>query len=148
MPSVNLKVDGDVTTQWDTVVPGPNHWEAIDEGTTLGGNIPDDADYIETVTVADVDEFTVEATPPNTDTVSQVVVNLRGQIDDSAATARIQVDLFHSSGTPVTGNPKYVTGTNFGGYGVLGEYALTWSGLTLTKVQADSLQVRKTFLAS
>jgi len=147
MATINLKVDGDVTTNWDTVNPGPNHWEAIDEGTVLGGNSPSDADYIETTTIDDVDEFTVGATPANTSEVTQIDVNLRGYIDDGSSTARIQLDLFHSAGTPVTGNPKYIDGTDLGGYGTtVGEASVSWTGLTLTKTQADSLQLRTTFL--
>lgn len=147
MATINLKVDGDVTTDWDTTT-GANHFGEIDEGTVLGGNTPSDVDYVETTTISDVDEFTVEATPANTSQVTQVDVNIRAQIDDASATARIQLDLFHSAGTPVTGNPKYVDGTDLGGYGTLGEVARSWTSLTLTKAQADSLQLRQTFLAS
>jgi hypothetical protein len=96
-----------------------------------------------------VDEFGMEDSPGNTSEVTQIDINMRGQIDDASATARIQVDLFHSAGTPVSGNPKYVDGTDFGGYGVLGEITpLSWTTLTLTKTQVDSLQTRVTFLAS
>ena len=143
MATTNLKPMSDVTANWDTTTGG-NHYGEIDEGVTYS-----DADYIETVTISDVDEFGMEDTPANTSQVTQIDLNIRGQIDDVSATARIQVDLFHTAGTPVTGNPKYVTGTNFGGYGTLGTYsALSWTSLTLTKTEADSLQCRITFLAS
>lgn len=143
MATTNLVLDGDVTTDWDTTT-GANHYTEIDEGT----GTPSDADYIATTTINDVDEFTLSATPANTSQVTQVDVNLRGYIDDGSSTARIQVDMFHTAGTPVTGNPKYVDGTGFGGYGTTPgtATALSWTGLTLTKAQADTLQLRLTFL--
>jgi hypothetical protein len=143
MATTNLKPDSDVTADWDTTT-GANHFGEIDEGSPYG-----DADYIETVTINDIDEFTMEDTPANTSEVTQIDINCRGQIDDASATARIQFDLFHSAGTPVSGNPKYADGVAFGGYGVLGEITpLSWTTLTLTKTEADSLQCRITFLAS
>jgi hypothetical protein len=148
MATINRYVDGDITAGWDTAVPGGTHYTTIDEGTVLGGHTPSDADYVETTTMDDVDEYTVEDTPANTSQVTSITVNWRGQIDDVSATAKVQLDLFHSSGTPVTGNPKTITGADLGGYGVLGEVAKTWSTLTLTKTQADSLQVRQTSKAT
>ena len=146
MPTTIVVPNGDVTTQWDTLEPTSptTHYTKIDEGTAS----PDDADYIETVTVNDVDEWTLGDTPANVSEVTQVVVSFRARITDASATANIELRLFHSSGTAVTGNPQVVTIANLGGSGVLATVTKTWSGLTLTKAQADSLQLRATFLGS
>ena len=143
MASVNVKPLTDVTADWDNSTAA-SHYETIDEGSPYS-----DADYIDTVTINDVDEFTMGDTPANCSEVTAIAVNCKGQIDDASATARIQFDLFHSAGSPVAGNSKYADGVDFGGYGVLGEITpLSWTGLTLTKTEADSLQCRITFLAS
>lgn len=140
-------LDGDVTVNWDTTT-GTNHFGEIDEGTVLGGTpTPSDADYIETTTINDDDEFTFDASPANVSQVTTINLNIRGYITDVSTTARYKVDLTHSAGTPVTGSPKYVTGTNLGGYGTtVGEFASSFTGLTLTKTQVDSLQTKITFL--
>lgn len=130
----------DVTTQWNTTT-GANHFGEIDEGT----GSPNDTDYIETTDVSDVDEFTLGDSPANTDQVTQVVLSIRAKITDTGGTKVIRAELFHSSGTPVTGNPKDITVAELGGSGVLATVTETWSGLTLTKAQADSLQLRLTF---
>lgn len=143
MATVNLKPMSDVTADWDNST-GANHYGEIDEGTPYT-----DGEYIDTVGINDVDEFGMEDTPANLSECTQIDLNMRGQLDDASATARIQVDLFHSAGTPVAGNPKYVDGADFGGYGTLGTITpLSWAGLTLTKTEMDSLQARVTFLAS
>lgn len=144
MANVDLLPNGDITTDWDTVNPGPNHWEAIDELVSA----PNDTDFIETVTISDADEFTMEDTPANCDEVTNLELHVRAKIDDAAATAIIRCEYFHTAGTPVTGNPQDINGANLGGYGVLGNATKTWPTLTLTKVQADSLQLRTTFLAA
>ena len=141
MATVNVLPNSDVTTDWDTVNPGPNHYEAIDELVIS----PNDTDYIETTTLDDVDEFGMEDTPANTDEVTQIEDHTRAQIDDSSGNAFIRVEYFHSAGTPVTGNPKDISQADCGGDGVLGNVTKTWSGLTLTKAQADSLQKRVSF---
>lgn len=143
MATTTLTLDGDVTTNWDTTT-GANHYGEIDEDPST----PNDSDYIETTTLNDDDEFTLSATPANHDLTSQIVVNIRGQITDSGGTAKIRLELFHSAGTPVTGNPKDCVGSDFGGYGTLGTTTKTWTGLSLTKAQMDSLQLRATFLGS
>lgn len=141
MPVTTVYVDGDITTGWDTAVPGGTHFSTIDEGISGAS----DADYIETTTLTDVDEFTVGASPANTDEVTQIDYKLRAKLDDSGGTVRIKAELFHTTGTPVTGNPKYFVGADFGGYGTLGNATKSWTALTLTKAQADSLQARITF---
>lgn len=132
--------------QWDTLEPTTptTHFDKIDEGTSS----PNDSDYIETTTVNDVDEWHLGDTPANASEITQVVVNFRARITDASGTANIELRLFHTSGTAVTGNPQVVTIANLGGSGTLGTVAKTWSGLTLTKAQADSLTLRATFLGS
>jgi hypothetical protein len=142
MATANIKPNSDETTQWDTTT-GVDHYTEIDEGAPYN-----DASYIETQTVGDVDEFGLESVPANTSQVTALAVNYRGQIDDAGATAKVRLELTHSGGTPVTGNPKDVTGADLGGYGVLGTVVKTWSGLTLTRAQANTLQLKATFLAS
>lgn len=141
MATADLLPNSDVTTNWDTAVPGGTHYTCIDELVSA----PTDGDYIETTTLDDVDEFGMEDTPANTDEVTQVDVHIRAKIDDVSDAAYIRIELFHSAGTPVTGNPKDVSTTDLGGEGVLGNATKSWTGLTLTKAQADSLQTRVTF---
>jgi hypothetical protein len=142
MATTTLTLDGDVTTQWDTTT-GANHYGEIDEGTTS----PSDADYIATTTVNDIDQFTCTATPANTSQVTQVDVNIRGYLDDDSSTARLEVTLWHTTSTQI-GSAKYLNGASFSGYGTTPTTAsaLSWTGLTLTKAQADSLEVRIKFL--
>lgn len=140
MPTTNIVPTSDVTANWDTTT-GANHYGEIDEGT----GTPSDADYIETTTLSDVDEFGLGDTPANTDTVTQVDLNIRARITDSGGTKVIRCELFHSAGTPVTGNPKDITTTDLGGSGVLATVQKSWTSLSLTKAQADSLQLRLTF---
>jgi len=147
MPTAPILPTGDSGTQnWDTLEPTSptTHYTKIDEGTTS----PDDADYIETVTVGDVDEWALGDTPSNASEITQVVVNFRARITDASGTANIELRLFHSGSTPVTGNPQVVTIANLGGSGTLATVAKTWPTLTLTKAQADSLTLRATFLGS
>lgn len=147
MPTTTVVPTSDVTASWDTIEPTSpiTHYDKIDEGTTS----PTDTDYIETVTVGDVDEWHLGDTPANTSEVTQVAVNFRARITDASATAKIELRLFHTGGTAVTGNPKDVTITDLGGSGV-GPTTVTktWTTLTLTKAQADSLTLRATFLGS
>ena len=146
MATFNLTLDGDDTADWDTTTGG-NHFGEIDEGTTS----PTDASYIATVTPDDIDQFTLTATPTNTSQVTQVDVNLRGYIDDASAAAKIEVSLYHT-GTTLIGSAIELAGADLGGYGTTPTTTtagkLRWSGLTLTKAQADSLEVRVKFLAA
>lgn len=145
MPTTTLLPNVDVTTDWETANPGPDHFEDINEDVD-GGSV-NDTNYIETTIIDSEDEFELTDTPANCSQVTQVVVAVRGQIDDASATARLMVKLEHSGGTDVA-PAQYVTGANLGGYGNLGEHELTFPGLTLTKAQADSMQVRVTFQES
>ena len=146
MPTTTVVPTSDVTTQWDTIEPTSptTHFDKVDEGTTS----PTDTDYIETVTVNDVDEWHLGDTPANASEITQVAVNFRARITDASGTAKIELRLFHTSGTAVTGNPKDVTIADLGGSGTLATVTKTWTGLTLTKAQADSLTLRATFLGS
>lgn len=145
MATTTLYVDGDVgTPEWDTTT-GSDHYTEIDEGTAS----PNDADYIETTTGDDMDEFSLGATPANTDTVTQVDVTIRGKLTDSGSAANYDVELWRTGSTVQVGATKNITGTDFGGYGTLGTAsALSWTGLSLTKAQADSLTVKIYFRTS
>jgi len=147
MPVANILPDGDVTANWD-VTTGATHWDEVNEKTVLSGGSPDDATFVETPTDSDVDEFTLQDAPVNTDLVNTIDVQIRAKIDDGASLAKIRLELFHSGSTPVTGNPKDVVGGDLGGYGVLGEATKQWGSLSLTRTQANSLQLRQTKLAS
>ena len=146
MATTNLTLDGDDTADWDTTTGG-NHFGEIDEGTAS----PSDADYVATTTADDIDQFTLTATPSNTSQVTQVDVNLRGYIDDATAAAKIEVSLYHT-GTTLIGAAIELDGGDLGGYGTTPTTTsagdLRWSSLTLTKTQADSLEVRIKFLVA
>ena len=141
MATTTLYPDGDVgTVQWDTTT-GTFHYTEIDEGTAS----PNDADYVETTTADDTDVFSFGATPANTDTVTQVDVKVRGKITDSALVAHLHVELWHTGETVQIGATKAITATDFGGSGTLGTVTLSWTGLTLTKAQADSMSSKVIF---
>lgn len=139
MPTTNVKPTSDVTTNW-TPTPGGAHWSTIDE---LASS-PDDNDYIETTTLDAADEFGLGDVPANTDQVTQVTLHIRARITDSNSLAYIRCELF-TGGNPVTGNPKDVSIADLGGSGVYGVATKTWSGLTLSRSQANALQLRTTF---
>lgn len=133
------------TQDW-TPTGAATTYETIDE-TIASAN---DTDYVETTGIGDVVRVALGDTPANTNEVTAVGVNVRGVITDVATTAKIECRLYHS-GNPGTliGTMQTLDGTAFGGYGTLGTAtALDWTGLTLTKVQADGLEVSFTFVAS
>ena len=145
MATTTLYPVADVGTPgWDTTTaadPFP-HYTEIDEGTAS----PNDADWIETTTADDVDIFSFGATPANTDTVTQVNVSIRGKLTDGGSVAHIHCELWHTGDTVQVGTTKSIAGADFGGYGTLGTAAdLSWTGLTLTKAQADSLRLHLIF---
>lgn len=141
MATADIYPSSDVTADWDTTT-GATHWDEINEDPAS----PTDASYIETTTDGDVDEFGMTDAPANTSQVTQIDVTLRARLTDPGeSAASIQCDLFHSAGTPVTGNPKTYVGADFGGYGVLGNASKSWTTLTLTRTQANTLQKRITF---
>lgn len=143
MAVATLLPDGDITTDWNTTEPDPptTHYTSINEGT----DTPSDVDYNETPDDADVDECSFEASPADVSQVTQIVIKYRGKIDDVGATATIELNLFHSAGTPVSGNPQICTVADFGGTGNIATVTKTWPGLTLTKAEIDSVQLRQTF---
>jgi len=148
MPSTTVVPTSDVSAGWDTIVPTTptTHFDKIDEGTVT----PNDADYIETTTVGDVDRFALGDTPSNTSEVTQIDIPVRGFLEDVSATAKVRLELFHSGTTAVTGNPKDIVGADYGGYGTTPATApaKSWTAISLTKAQADSLELQATFLGS
>lgn len=144
MPLATIYPDGDVTTDWDKVRPTGTHYTTIDSAVAT----PEDGDYIQTKTASDADEFTMDDSPGDVLTTDIITIQTRCQINDPAATGKIRLELFHTSGTPVTGNPKDIVGADLGGYGKLANVTKTWTGLSLTKAQTDSLQLKTTLLAS
>jgi len=146
MAETNIVPDSTGTSNW-TIYPSGTAHAAVDEGTTLGGYTPNDADYVYAQTASYNITLGFGNTPADANEITSIVLNTRAKIDDGAGTARIEVKLYHSTSTQI-GSTQYITGANLGGYGTLGEYALTWSSLSLTKTQADSLTVKYTLLAS
>lgn len=149
MATTNLALDGDRTTNWDTST-GANHYDQIYEGT----GSPNDSAYIQTTTLNDTDQFTLGATPANTSSVTEVTVNVRGYLDDDSNGVRLAVSLWRDmTGTPTqVGTTQYITvgagAGQFDAYGTtLSVAAVTFSGLSLTKAQADDLEVRIVFEA-
>ena len=137
--SAALAFDGDDSKQWDTPDPGSNsHYDQLEVIASAS-----DASAVTTTTADDIDQYTVAATPADVGTVKAVEAQLRGYIDDGSSSAAIEVTLWHT-GTTQVGSAQYLTGTSFGGYNTTYATAspLIWSGLSLTKTQADSLEVR------
>lgn len=144
MPTTVLLPNADVTTNWDTTAgSGSAHYDRVSEGTSS----PTDTNYVETTTLGDDDRYEFSNTPANTNTVTQVVVRTRCGIIDSGSAAYIAVSLYHS-GNPGTqvGSTQNITTANIGfNDGTLATVNKTFSGLSLTKTQADGLQVRYVF---
>jgi len=131
----------DVSAGWDTSTGG-NHYGEIDEDISDSYS---DADYVETSTIDSADEFGLTDMEANCNEVTNIEVHIRGSITDSSGNAYIRAELFHTAGTPLTDNPQDCTQAQFGGDGVIGTVTKTWSSDTLTKAQADSLQLKLTF---
>jgi hypothetical protein len=147
MATVNILPDGTGTSNW-TVYPSGTANAAVDEGTAIGGYTPNDADYIYSNVASQNVTLTWGDTPSDTNLVTSIALHVRAKIDDGNASGKIQVDLYHSGSTQV-GSAQYVTGADLGVvYGIIGECTKTWSGLTLTKTQVDSLTTKFTLLAS
>ena len=134
--------------QWTPSINTLIHYSMIDEGTNTGGGTPDDSDYIETQIPNNASQFSFLAMPSTTTAVSQIDVNIRGWIDDAdgETDSYIELRLFHSGSTPVAGNPKTVTSTDLGGQRVIGEVTKSWTGLSLTKAQLDSIELKTTLI--
>jgi len=145
MPTANLLPDGDTTTDWGKTLPNvpETHFTKVDEGTLAA----EDSDFVQSDKIDEVDQYTLTASPGDVSTVTQIDVNWRGRIVDPSGQRAVQLDLFHTGSTPVTGNPKYVTVQDLGGSGVIATIQKSWTGLSLTKAQADSLEIRKTHLS-
>ena len=126
--------DPDVTTEWTST--GANHWDQVE--LIIGGS---DATNIQTTTADAVDQFNVGVPPSDIDTCHHIGVDVRGIIEDSSEAAVIAVSLWASA--IQQGSTKYISGTDFGGYGVRGTAPeLLWSDLDLTQAQCNALQVR------
>ena len=147
MPTTNLEPNADISTQsWIQFPASGSHYDKVDE--TIAGQ-DGDTTYVNTTVINDSDRWGFTDTPANTSEVTSIDVSVRAYITDVSATAKIRLELFHSGSTAVSGNPKDVTGTDLGGYGSsYGTATKTWGGLNLTKAQADSLEVKVTFLGS
>lgn len=149
MAAANVKPDSDGTVQWDMDPAGlADHYTYLDEGTSLGGGSPDDSNFVRTSTNNEYEEYGFEDSPGDAGQITQIDLHLRGQVNDTLNAAYIRLELYHSGGTPVTGNPKDVSQADLGGHGVTGEVTKTWSGLSLTKTQFDSLVLVQTFKTS
>lgn len=152
MTTVNLLpvAGGDYQEDWLTEpLQSPyNSGYCVDNGTAGSGYTPEDSSYLYTSVNANFTGIAFNSVPGDIETVSEITVNIRARIEDPSAAAHIHLSLFHSGGTPVAGNPKTVTGIDLGGYGVKGECAVTWIGLSLNNAEADTLFVNLTYHSS
>jgi len=134
----------DVTANWTST--GANSWSVIDD-------LPDDtgqpdADFISHDAVDVIDEWNLGDTPAGTSEVTQVDVGFWIKITDASGSASVDVDLRHT-GSTVSLGVKTIKLADAGGSGVGQSITpLSWTGLTLTKTQADSLSVRVTLKAT
>jgi len=149
MPTENVVPNGDSSPlQWSKFAGFGSplfHFLTVDEGTSLGGHTPDDTDGVETQTANDAVRFALgNLTGASGGTITQVDVNFRGWVDDDdgETDSYIEVRLYHSGSTEVTGNPKTITSTDLGGQRVIAECTKSWTGLSLTETQANSLEVQ------
>ena len=149
-----VPVATDQTTGWTATNGDTTHYTEIDEGVAA----QTDTDYISTTTLDAVDRLQLSDTAANTDTVSAVAVTVRGSLTDSANNAVIEVKLFYTAGGETqVGTTKYISGTDVAGDPWFGDYAgtigdttgtdINFTGLSLTKAQADSLELHFKFLA-
>ena len=142
-PTANIVPDGDVTKEWDKLQPATpeTHFDKLNEGT----GAPEDSTYVESGTLGAIEQYTLTASPGDLSTLTDVAINYRARILDVSFQQTIELRLFHTdSVTPVAGNPKIVYVETLGGSGIIKTVALVWSGLTLTKAQADSLELQTT----
>ena len=147
MASENVVPNGDSSPlQWGMVGFSLFDFMGVDDGTYLGGHTPDDSDGVETQTANDAERFALGnmVVAPSTAIITRLDVSFRGWIDDDdgETDSYVEVRLYYSNGIEVTGNPKTITPTNLGGQRVMGEYTKTWTVLSLTKTQVDSLEVQ------
>lgn len=149
MATTNLDPAADVGTQ-DWTSTGANSFSVI--GGTPSTGTENDASYIETSTPGDSARVSFDATPANTSEVTAITIRVRARITDASTTAVIETSIYHT-GDPGTqiGTTIDIAGTSEGeAYGAFGFYDTTaaWTGLTLTKTQADSLNCDFVFAAS
>ncbi len=148
MATAALLPVSDVTSNWeDSTAAGPNHWQEIDEDATDGGTSPEADDYVETDTVDAVDEWNFAASPAGLSEGTSMVVDFYAIITDASGTASIDADLRHTASSVSLG-VEVITIAQAGGSGAGAVVQKTWSGLTLTKAQADSLSMRVTHRAT
>lgn len=140
MATIFILPAADVTANWTST--GANHWDEINEEVLS----PTDGTYVDTTTISDDFEVTFTASPANLSECTQIDIGIRGQIDDAGGNARISLDLSHTAGTPI-GSTVYSAGADFGGYGVLGNDFHSFTTLTLTKAEVDTLSAEIIFLA-
>lgn len=154
MATVNIRANGDSTPlQW-TAYPSTllARYLAVDEGTALGGYTPNDNDYIETQTANNAVQLALQDTPATYPEVyhiyRQIDVHFRGWVDDAVGEtdSYIELRLYHSGGTPVAGNPKTINSTDLGGQRTIAEVTKSWTGLSLSKAQVDSLELKQTLV--
>ena len=139
---VKVFPNADATSQDWNVVGETNAWETLKEG----AHAAIDGTHITIDAIVEQTDVFFGNTPGDATTITDILMTIRAQINDPSPTADISVRLFHSGSTQVTGSPKNFAGTDFGGYGVLGTARATFSGLSLTKAQADSLEARIEFI--
>lgn len=147
MPIENVVPNGDSSPlQWSLFGVGVLHWMNVNDGTYLGGHTPNDDNGVETQTVNYSERLALGnlASAPSNAVITDVDVHFRGWVDDDdgETDSYIEVRLYHSSGTEVTGNPKTITSTDLGGQRTIAECTKSWTGLNLTKPQADSLEIQ------
>ncbi len=147
MAQITLLTNGDIThSAWQDNGVYSTHWESINDD--VSGS-PTDTDYIDTTTIDGVAEVEMEDSPANLSQCTAIEVSVRGSVVDAAVSALIEVGILHTVSTHIGASPYDVTGTNFGGYGTLGNYVIPEiTGLTLSKTEIDSLRIRFTFRAS
>ena len=139
-----LHPNGDVTTNWDEVVPSGTHWTALDEDPVKE---PNDGDFIKSKTAGDDDRWTIDDTAQGAaEDIFQIFVRVRAQINDPASTGKIRIELFHSGSTSL--GTKDIIGADLGGYGKIGVARKDYTGLSLNDTQGDSLEMKATLLAS
>lgn len=142
MATATLFPDGDITAGWGRVMPvGGAHYAAISEG----ADAANPATWLESKKAGEVDRWSLSASPANVLSVSAVKVNVRARFTDARHQMRVRLELFHTTSTQV-GGPLEVSLNDLGGSGVSAKASVEWTGLSLTKAQADSLEVQATHL--
>lgn len=143
MATITILPDEDVLINWD--INGETfayQCLAYDVSAAPGGM---DTAFVDETDFAGDFEIGFAAPPANLSQCTQIDLEIRGQIDDVATNARISVELTHTAGTTID-VIRYITGTDFGGYGTLGDHVEQFLTLTLNKTEITSLRVEVIFL--